>query len=631
MKIPTISELALDHNRLMLAIVFGLMLFGAFSYYQLPKQEDPKIKIREAVVTTAYPGMSAKKVELLITKTLEEAIREMPSIAEIRSVSIPGRSIIHAELKQSVEQSEFDQQWDILRDQINAVRGELPSGTLPYVINDDFGDVAVLTVALIADPAYSMGDRQDVAQHIADMMHQVEGTKKIDILGIQQERIFIETKNAKLAQLGIAPTQLIAALKNQNIIRPSGIIDADGENFIIQPSGNYQSLADIRNTLITVPNQSQTILLRDIAKISREVIDPPSRTSYYNGRQAIIFAISKDEQADVLKFTPKMEAMIAQINQTIPAGYQLKNITRQADVVADAVFGVSFSVLQTIVVVSIVVIMFLGLRTGLIVGSIVPAAILITLSIMNFMGIPLERMSLATLIIALGLLVDDGIIMAEDFKKRIEEGETRDEAIRNTSGTLAIPSLTSSLTTILVFLPLMLAQSSAGEYTRSISLVVLIALLISWALSLTFTTYLCHRFVKKETRQKQNIIRRKINGFFDSLSPLYEKVLRRIMRARIIFFVVILGLFFVGGWAMSLVPAKFFPDSDRAQILVYLDMPAGTSMRKTDATIQAILKKLDDKARFPHIKNMLLMVDLAGHGLFCHSHRLILSLQKHSL
>ena len=368
MKIPTISELALDHNRLMLAIVFGLMLFGAFSYYQLPKQEDPKIKIREAVVTTAYPGMSAKKVELLITKTLEEAIREMPSIAEIRSVSIPGRSIIHAELKQSVEQSEFDQQWDILRDQINAVRGELPSGTLPYVINDDFGDVAVLTVALIADPAYSMGDRQDVAQHIADMMHQVEGTKKIDILGIQQERIFIETKNAKLAQLGIAPTQLIAALKNQNIIRPSGIIDADGENFIIQPSGNYQSLADIRNTLITVPNQSQTILLRDIAKISREVIDPPSRTSYYNGRQAIIFAISKDEQADVLKFTPKMEAMIAQINQTIPAGYQLKNITRQADVVADAVFGVSFSVLQTIVVVSIVVIMFLGLRTGLIVG-----------------------------------------------------------------------------------------------------------------------------------------------------------------------------------------------------------------------------------------------------------------------
>ena len=141
MKIPTISELALDHNRLMLAIVFGLMLFGAFSYYQLPKQEDPKIKIREAVVTTSYPGMSAKKVELLITKTLEEAIREMPSIAEIRSVSIPGRSIIHAELKQSVEQSEFDQQWDKLRDQINAVRDDLPNGTLPYVVNDDFGDV----------------------------------------------------------------------------------------------------------------------------------------------------------------------------------------------------------------------------------------------------------------------------------------------------------------------------------------------------------------------------------------------------------------------------------------------------------------------------------------------------------
>ena len=602
MAYPTISELSLTHNRLMLAVVIGLMIFGAFSYYQLPAQEDPKISIREAVVTTNYPGMPADQVELLITKTLEEAIRERPEIAEIRSVSMPGTSIIHAELRQEVDQDDFPQAWDELRDEVDQVQRLLPEGTQPSFVNDDFGDVAVLTVAMIADNGFDMGEQQDMAQHVSDMMFKVEGTKRIDILGVQEERIFIETENAKLARLGIAPNALVAALRDQNIIRPGGEIDANGQRFIIQPSGNFETVEDIRNMLITVPNQEETILLRDMASVSRAIVDPPVRTTYYNGEQVIIFAISMDDQSDVLKFTPRMEEMIATLNETMPAGYHLENLTRQADVVETAVYGVSFSVLQTIVVVSIVVIMFLGLRTGLIVGSIVPATILITLSVMNFAGIPLERMSLATLIIALGLLVDDGIIMAEDFKTRIEDGETRDEAVRNTSSTLAIPSLTSSLTTILVFLPLMLAQSDSGEYTRSISLVVLIALLISWALSLTFTTYLCHRFVKKEKKEDQGVVQRKINAAFNKINPVYEGFLRAIMRGRLIFMVVMVGLFLLGGWAMGQVPTKFFPDSDRAQVLVYLDMPAGTSMRETDAKMREIFEKMNDEDRFPHIE-----------------------------
>lgn len=601
MRIPTLSELALTHDRLMLAVVVGLMIFGAFSYYQLPAQEDPKISIREAVVTTNYPGMPADQVELLITKTIEEAVRELPEIAEIRSVSMPGTSIIHAELRQRIEQEAFSQAWDELRDEINDVQGQLPEGTRSSLINDDFGDVAVLTIALLADDGFDMGEQQDIAQHVADMMFRVEGTKKIDVLGIQPERIFIETQNAKLARLGISPNQLISALRDQNIIRPGGEIDANGQRFIIQPSGNFETVEDIRNALIAVPGQEETILLRDIAEVSRSVIDPPQRTVYYNGEQATVFAISMDDNADVLKFTPEMEQMVSALNDTLPAGYVLENITRQADVVEVAVYGVSFSVLQTILVVSIVVVMFLGLRTGLIVGSIVPATILLTLSVMNFVGIPLERMSLATLIIALGLLVDDGIIMAEDFKTRIEDGESREEAVRNTSSTLAVPSLTSSLTTILVFLPLMLAQSDSGEYTRSISLVILISLLISWALSLTFTMYLCDRFVKKENKDDQGLVRRKISGFFDRMKPVYEAALRATMCARPLFLLVMIGLFFLGGWAMSIVPAKFFPDSDRAQVLIYLDMPAGTSMRETEATLKKIFEKMDDAERFPHI------------------------------
>ena len=599
---PTISEIAAKNNRLMLALVFGLMIFGLFSYNQLPSQEDPKITIREAVITTNFPGMSAEKIELLITKTIEEAIRELPQIDEIRSVSMPGSSIIHAETKQTVPGEGLDQVWDELRNELEAVRGDLPEGTGPYIINDDFGDVAVLTLALISDDRFDMGEQQDMAQHIADMLFKVEGVKKIDILGVQQENIFIETSNARLAQLGISPNELITALQNQNVIRPGGIIDANGQNFTIQPSGNFNSVEDIRNALISIPGQEETIALRDIANIKRGIVDPPARTAYFNGQQAIVFAISQTETSDVLKFTPRVEEMIAHLNESIPAGYKIQNITRQADVVENAVYGVSLNVIQTLTIVLIVVIIFLGLRTGLIVGSIVPGVILITLSIMNFFNMPLERMSLATLIIALGLLVDNGIVIAEDFKKRLEEGEDRDGALKNTGGTLAIPLLTSSLTTILVFLPLILAQSDSGEYTRSISLVILISLMTSWALCLTITPYLCHKFIKIKKKEERKGIRAKIQEFFDKLNPIYESTLHGIMMARPLFLIIMFALFMAGGWAMGLVPVKFFPDSDRSQVLIYLDMPAGTSMRETDATMQEIFTHLDDKERFPHIQ-----------------------------
>ena len=441
-----------------------------------------------------------------------------------------------------------------------------------------------------------------MAQHVTDMLFQVDGVQKIDVLGIQQESIFIETSNAKLAYLGISPDQLVLALRSQNVIRPGGTIDANGRNFTIQPSGNFDTVEDIRNTLIKIPGRDRSIALLDIARVERSVVDPPVRTAYFNGEQVIVFAISQTDKSDVLKFTPRIEKAIADLNQSIPAGYKLENITRQADVVEKAVYGVSLSVLQTIVVVTLVVVMILGLRTGLIVASIVPATILITLAVMNFFDMPLERMSLATLIIALGLLVDDGIIISEDYKRRIEDGEERSEALKNTPKSLAIPSLISSLTTILVFLPLMLAGSDSSEYTRSISLVVLISLLLSWLLSLTFTIYLCHRFVKKQNKEDQNFIQKKISEFFDKLNPAYDSLLRKIMQKRLSFVILMVGFFIAGGWIMSLIPAKFFPDSDRAQVLVYLDMPAGTSMRETDATLQEIFTYLDNKERFPHIE-----------------------------
>ncbi|MBT1449948.1 efflux RND transporter permease subunit [Glaciecola sp. XM2] len=595
-----ISHLSFLHNRLMLAVVLSLMLFGIYSFFNLPAQEDPKVTVREAVVTTHLDGLPAQRVELLITKTLEEAIRKLPEVKEIRSISLVGQSIIHVQLQDRY--SELDQIWDDMRQEIDLVINELPEGTSTPRVNDTFGDVAVLTVALLADDSISWGERFDVAQHVRDLMFTVEGAKRVDILGVQNEQVVVEVANAKLAQLGISPNLIIAALQEQNVIQPGGIIDANGTNFTLQPTGNYRTIDDIANTLIAVPGLEQSIQLRDIATVNRQTIDPPFQNAYYRGEPAIIFAIAKTDESDVLTFTPKMEALIAQLEQAIPAGFELKTVTRQADVVASAVNGVSINVLQTLSIVFAVVVLFLGLRTGLIVGSIVPSVILITISVMAFSGMALERMSLATLIIALGVLVDNGIVVAEDFKRRLEEGESRAHALKHSGETLAIPLLTSSLTTILVFLPLMLAQSASGEYTRSVSLVILIALLISWLLSLTVTPFLCYHFIKRKTKDEHGILRTKINALFERLNPAYEKTLRVTLANRTVFLCLMLILFALGGFGMSLVPVKFFPDSDRSQVLIYMDLPAGSSMRETNEVMQAVMADLDDKERFAHIE-----------------------------
>ncbi|MGQ8366690.1 efflux RND transporter permease subunit [Glaciecola sp. 1036] len=594
-----ISQLSLTYNRLMLAVVLSLMVFGFFSYFNLPAQEDPKVTIREAVVTTELEGFPAERVELLITKTLEEAIQTLPEVKEIRSVSLVGQSIIHIRIEDRY--TELDQIWDDMRQAIDLVINELPDGTSTPRVNDNFGDVAVLTVAMLVDEGITWGQRLDMAQHIRDFMFTVPGTKVVDILGVQPEQVVIEMTNAKLAQLGVSPNLIIQALQQQNIIRPGGTLDVNGTNLTLQPTGNYQSIQDVADTLISVPGLEQSIQLKDIANVSRQVVDPPVRTAYYMGKPAVVFAIAKDDETDVLTFSPMMEELIGELQQSIPAGFYLETITRQADVVENAVNGVSLSVIQTLSIVSAVVILFLGLRTGVIVGSIVPSVILITIAIMAFSGLALERMSLATLIIALGVLVDNGIVVAEDFKRRLEEGESREQAVVDAGKTLAIPLLTSSLTTILVFLPLMLAESASGEYTRSVSLVILISLMVSWFLSLSLTPFLCFHFVKLKPVEKQGKIRQKINQFFEHLNPTYEKALRHVLTHRKLFMLSMLLLFLLGGFGMSKVPVKFFPDSDRAQVLIYLDLPAGSSMRETNALLDEILLKLNDKSEFPYI------------------------------
>ncbi len=603
----SLTEVAFHYRKVVLLLLASLLIYGVVSYFTLPAQEDPKIVIREALVTTSFPGLDPERVELLITKTLEEKIRQIPEIKEIRSTSSTGLSVIHVE----IEDRYFNLKdiWQNLRNKVQEAQSALPNGSSTPFINDQFGDVAVVTLALTAD-GFEMGKMFDVAKHIRDTLYSVKGTNKIEILGVQEERIFMETSNAKLAQIGITPQQLINLLQAQNIIQPGGEVDTGAKTYIVEPTGNFESIKDIGNTLVSIPNTTNVIPLKDIVTIKRAYRDPPFQPSYFNGKQAIIFAISMLDKYNVLEYSPRLKTNIQQIENTLPVGYKLDIVTYQAEQVANTVYGVSISVLQTLVIVLIVVVIFLGLRTGLIVGVIVPFVMLVTLAIMNLVGIDLQRMSLATLIISLGLLVDNGIVMGEDFKRRLEEGIDRFEALKQGGRELAIPLLTSSLTTIVVFMPLMLAEHVAGEYTRSISQVIMITLLISWVMALCVTPILSYYFLKVNISSADN----KANAPASSgiFSNTYKGLLKIILRFRIAFIGLMFGLLILSFMGMAFVSQQFFPDSDRTQLLVNIQMPAGSSSRTMNDRIQAISKWLDDKKNFPHIKSFAAYVGYGG-------------------
>ena len=603
-----ITQVAFTYRKSVFLIIAVLLINGLFAYFTLPSQEDPTITIREAIVSTSFPGMAPDRIEQLITKKLEEEIRKIPQVKEIKSSSATGISIIHVKIYDRY--FNLDDIWQNLRNKVTAAHSKMPSGTHTPFVNDEFGDVSVVTLALTAD-GFDLGEMYDISQHIRDTLYGVEGTKKIEILGRQEERIFLEASNAKLAQLGISPQSLINELQKQNIVRSGGQINTGAISFIVEPSGNFNNLSEIGNTYISIPNTEDFIALKDVVTLRRDFIDPPDKTAYLNGQSAIFFAISMLPENNLLEYAPRVLDKINEVESSLPIGYSLEIATYQADQVAKTINGVSVNVLQTLAIVLVVVILFLGLRTGLIVGAIVPFVMLATLSIMQFSDMKLERMSLATLIISLGLLVDNGIVIAEDFKRRLEDGVDRYNAMLQGSKELAVPLLSSSVTTVLFFLPLMLAEHVAGEYTRSISLVILITLLTSWILALCVTPLLCYFFIilpKDKAPANKESSSEESSKFY----RYYETFLHWLLKHKALFMTAMLALFIGSVLSMKYVAKQFFPDSDRTQILVNIDLPNGTSSTETNRQMKDIFTWLEDDTRFDFIESYSAYVGFSG-------------------
>lgn len=604
----SLTSFAFRCNRLFYLLLFIIIVLGIKNYVGFPSQEDPSFTIREAVVTAYYPGMSAERMENLVTRRLEEKIREIPEVESIRSSSKTDYSIIHV----SVSDKYFHMQqiWDKLRNKMDEVKPELPSGTRGPFVNDEYGDVTIATLALTSD-GFSLTEMYDTAVDLRRELYTVPGVKQVRLYGVQDEVVYLEFLNSKLAEHGLTPQLLVKTLKQANTILPGGKIEVLGRHIVIEPSGNFTTEEEIRNLQIYVPGKEQGTYLRDIVEIKREYVEPPTSLAFFRGKPAIMIGVSMSEGENILTLGEALSQEVSRLEKDLPIGYSLNWGTFQADQVETSISDFTGNFYQTLAIVLIVVVVFLGTRTGLIVGLGVPLTMLFTLLIMRYFEIPLQRVSIAALIISLGLLVDNGIVVAEDIKTRLQEGAGKIEAAIASGNSLALPLLTSSLTTILAFVPLMLAEHRAGEYTYSMSQVVSLALLTSWFFAVTITPLLCAQFIQLDPNEPTDAQRYNTRFYL-----LYRRFLNWVLDNKTIFLSSMVVLMIFCAFLLKFVPKEFFPPSDRAQFTVNLDMGQGASIHQTTQAVLKLNAWLNDAEQNPEIASTVSYVGEGGPRFF---------------
>lgn len=506
----SITDFALNNSRTVIVLMLVIFFGGIISFGKIPKLEDPRITIREALVSAKNPGMSVEKVERLITRPIEEQIRSMGEVDDIKdSASKVGECIIHVTIKDEVPAEELPMVWKLLRNKMSDLAPSLPGGTIGPMVNDTVGDTSMATIALWSE-GFSMAEMRETARAIRERLNLMKGIQKIDLTGVQEERIYIEFSNPKLAQIGIDPRVIGQTLRQQNIIRPAGSTDINGVEIILETLGSFTSIKEIGDVLIPVEGTEAAIPLRDIADIRKAYVEPIQNPAYYNGHQAIVLSLFLFEGVDAVEFGKQLKERVKEIELSLPLGYKLDFATYQPELISRSVNGMVSNVVQSVGIVLVVVMIMLGLRTGLIVGSFIPLVMLFGVVMMYAFNIEMQRISLATMIIALGMFVDNAIVVSDDVKVNLESGMKRREAVLKSGRSLSVPLLTSTLTTVFAFGPIILQIGSTGDYTKSLGQVMIILLMGSWFLSMFSSTSFCYWFMKTKPLPAQPTMKRLI-------------------------------------------------------------------------------------------------------------------------
>jgi multidrug efflux pump subunit AcrB len=600
-----LTSFAFNRSRMTWFAVAAIALAGLLAYSDFPSQEEPTMPVRVAMVAAFCPGLSTEQTEDLIARRLEERIRELAEVKNIDTRVRTGQVLITVELFDRY--TDLQPVWQRLRAKMNDARTDLPAGTQGPFVEDDYGRVAVASVAITA-PGFSWAEIRNHVRNLRDRLYALPGVERITLHGLDEEIVYLETSNQKLARAGLSPARLLAELQQQNIVLPGGAVESGCVMAPIAPTGTLRTLEDLRKTPVTLPSGG-VANLGDLAEVTRGLADPPNLAALYRGEPAVVLAVSMVPGRNVISFGAELKQRLATLERDLPLGFQLSYVTFQADVVQQEMGKVKRVFLETLAIVMIVVVVFVGFRTGWIVGMIVPLSLLMSVALMRWAGIELHNVSMAALIIALGLLVDNAIVIAEDVLRRLAANEERKAACIAAGRTLAVPLLTSSLASIFAFLPLMLVTSSTGEYTRYLSYVITIALLSSWLLSLTVTPLLCYFFAKPAAgSDHQDSDSAYQQGLYRRLRPLFEWVLDH----RAIYLAGMSTLLVAAVLLFALVPQSFLPNSNRTQLQMSIELPPGSNPKETIALVKRLAGWLNDESANPEIIDHLSYVGEGG-------------------
>jgi multidrug efflux pump len=585
---PNLSDWALKHRSFIVFTMIAITLGGLTSYFRLGRSEDPAFTFRAMIVQAAWPGATLEDTLSQVTERLERKLQETKGLDYLRSYTSPGLTTIFVHLKGSTTATEVPDIWYQVRKNIGDIRRTLPQGVVGPGFNDDFGDTYGIIYAFSAD-GFSHRELRDYVEGIRSKLLQVPDVSKIEILGAQDEKIYVEFSTRQLAGLGIDRAALIAALQAQNAVIPAGSVQTGDEKLSILVTGAFESENDLLD--VNFPSNGRLIRLRDIAEVRRSTSDPPQPMFRANGKPAIGLAIAMRDGGDILALGENIKTAVDEGMAGLPLGVDATLVSDQPVVVKNAINEFMESLWQAIAIIMACSIVSLGLRPGAVVALSIPLTVAIIFPIMEFIGIDLQRISLGALIIALGLLVDDAMTTVDVMTSRMAAGDSKEKAATFAYDSLAFPMLTGSFVTAAGFVPIGFARSSAGEYTFSIFVVVSIALIVSWFVAVLYAPLLGVWLLKAPEQTKQKKPSR--------IMAAFRALLLTAMRRRWMTIAIALACFVASLLALPLVPRQFFPASDRPELVVDLTLPQNASIFASDraaAKLDALLKDNPDVA-----------------------------------
>ncbi len=584
MKGFNLTEIALKNKSLVYYFIIVTFIMGIFSYEKLGRMEDPDFVIRQMVVSVAWPGASAREVEEQVTDKLEKKLQDIPGLDYLESKSYPGKAVIYVTLVEDFPKESIKSSWFNARNLVNDIKVDLPEGVVGPFFNDSFDDVFGSIYALTGD-GYSYEEMRVEAERIRRTLLNLNNVKKVELIGEQPEKIYVEVETSKLAQLGISPDLIASVLKNQNAMNPAGMVETQTDDVYMRVTGQFDSVEAIQNLAIRA--NGKTFRLGDIATVERKYVEPAEPKMYFNGHPAIGIALSMSEGGNILKLGDDLSKTVDQISKDLPLGLELNQVSNQPKVVKNSIGEFVRTLLEAIAIVLLVSFLSLGVRTGLVVAGCIPLVIAGVFLAMYMLNISLHKVSLGALIIALGLLVDDAIIAVEMMAVKLEQGYERFEAACYAYTVTAVPMLTGTLITCAGFIPVGFSKGMSAEFTSSLFPVISIALIISWIVSVMVAPLFGYYLIRVKVHQEdKDPYQSKFYKFFRNLLTwcLRHRVL--VIGCTIICFIGSIGL-------LKLVKQEFFPPSTRPEIIVSLTLPEGSSMKATDMTANRFAAMLD--------------------------------------